>query len=58
MSHESETVLKLLNFLARDMSRNPGRIIPLARTRIEEARSLTRSIDIRDDELLPEEVTL
>jgi hypothetical protein len=58
MSHQSETVSKFLNFLARDISHSPERIIPLARTRIEEARSLTRFIDIRDDQLLPEEVTL
>jgi antitoxin PrlF len=47
-----------LSFLAGDISRAPDRIKPLGATRIEEARALTRSVNVRDDEVLPDDVTL
>jgi hypothetical protein len=47
-----------LSFLAGDISRAPDQIKPLAATRIEEARALTRSVNVRDDEVLPDDVTL
>jgi antitoxin PrlF len=47
-----------LSFLAGDISRAPERIKPLASTRIEEARTLAHSVSVRDDETLPDDVTL
>ena len=47
-----------LSFLAGDISRAPERVKPLAATRIEEARELTNGVKVRDDEALPDDVTL
>jgi antitoxin PrlF len=47
-----------LSFLSADMARTPERIEPLAATRIEEARELTRGVAVRDDEILPDDTTL
>jgi antitoxin PrlF len=51
-------MVAFLSFLAGDMSRAPDQIKPLSATRIEEARALTRSVDVRDDEEIPDDVTL
>jgi hypothetical protein len=47
-----------LSFLAKDISQAPERIQPLASTRIDEARELTKGVDVRDDEAIPDDVTL
>jgi antitoxin PrlF len=47
-----------LSFLAADIARAPERIAPIAATRIEEARELTEGVEVRDDEVLPDDVTL
>jgi antitoxin PrlF len=47
-----------LSFLAADISRRPGRVKPLAETRIKEARTLTRRTKVNDNESLPDDITL
>jgi antitoxin PrlF len=47
-----------LSFLAGDIARQPARIKPLAATRIEEARALTKGITVGDSETLPDDVSL
>jgi antitoxin PrlF len=47
-----------LGFLASDIAAAPDRIKPLAATRIKKARELTRRVKVRDDETLPDNVTL
>jgi antitoxin PrlF len=47
-----------LGFLANDIAAAPGRIKPLAATRIKKARDLTRRVKVRDHETLPDDVTL
>jgi antitoxin PrlF len=47
-----------LGFLAKDISTAPERIEPLAATRIKKARELTRRVKVRDDDTLPDDVTL
>jgi hypothetical protein len=47
-----------LGFLADDIAAAPRRISPLAATRIEKARHLTRRVRVGDDETLPDDVTL
>ena len=47
-----------LSFLSTDIAAAPGRIKPLAATRIEKARDLTRRVKVRDDDTLPDDVTL
>src|SRR5260221_9840600 len=47
-----------LGFLSKDISAAPGRIEPLAATRIKKARELTRGVKVRDDDTLPDDVTL
>lgn len=47
-----------LSFLSADISRAPERVKPLAATRIEEARELTKGVKVRKDEVLPDDVTL
>ena len=56
---ESDPVMAaFLSFLAGDISRAPDKIKPLSATRIEEARALTRSVEVQDDEDFPDDVTL
>jgi antitoxin PrlF len=47
-----------LSFLSADILQTPERVKPLAATRIEEARELTEGVKVRDDEALPDDVTL
>ena len=47
-----------LSFLSADISRAPERVKPLAATRIEEARELTKGVEVRKDEVLPDDVIL
>lgn len=47
-----------LSYLSSDIARAPERVKPLAATRIEEARKLTKGVKVRDDETLPDDVTL
>ena len=47
-----------LSFLSTDILRVPERVTPLAAARIEEARELTKGVKVRDDEALPDDVTL
>jgi antitoxin PrlF len=47
-----------LSFLDRDVSQAPGRVEPLAATRIAEADDLTKGVAVDDDEPLPGDVTL
>src|SRR5260370_41979231 len=51
-------VAAFLGFLAKDISAAPGRIEPLAATRIKKARELTRRVKVRNDYTLPDDVTL
>jgi antitoxin PrlF len=47
-----------LSFLANDIATAPGRIEPLGTTRIKKARDLVRRVKVRDDDTLPDDVTL
>ena len=47
-----------LSFLSADIARTPGRVEPLAATRIEEARELIKDVTLRDGEILPDDTTL
>ena len=47
-----------LGFLSNDIAAAPARIKPLAATRIKTARDLTRRVKVRDDDTLPDDVTL
>ena len=47
-----------LSFLSKDISDAPGRIEPLAATRIKKARELTRRVKVRDTDTLPDDLTL
>jgi len=47
-----------LGFLANDIAAAPDRVKPLAATRIKKARRLTKRVKVRDDETLPDDVTL
>ena len=47
-----------LGFLSSDIAAAPGRIKPLAATRIKKSRALTKRVEVRDDEILPDDVTL
>jgi hypothetical protein len=47
-----------LSFLDRDISQAPDRVKPLSATRIEQARELTKDVEVRDDEPIPDDVTL
>ena len=42
------------SYLSADISRAPERVKPLAATRFEEARKLTKGVKVRDDEALPD----
>jgi hypothetical protein len=64
MSHNWETseadpvMAAFLGFLANDIAAAPMRIEPLAATRIKKARDLIRRVKVRNDETLPDDVTL
>ena len=47
-----------LGFLSNDIAAAPGRIKPLAATRIRKARDLTKRVKASDDETLPDDATL
>jgi len=47
-----------LSFLSADISQAPERVKPLAATRIKKAHELTKGTKVRDDETLPDVVTL
>lgn len=47
-----------LSFLDQDITNVPAHIERLDKTRIAEARELTKNIVVRDDELLPDDVSL
>ena len=47
-----------LSFLDRDILQTPDRVKPLSATRIKEARELTKGVKVRDDEPIPDDVTL
>ena len=51
-------MLAFLSFLAADISRRPDRLKPLAKTRMKEARELTKGTKVNDNESLPNDVTL
>ena len=51
-------VAAFLSFLAAGMSKSPGHIKPLTAKQIKQARALTRGVKVRDDETLPDNVTL
>jgi hypothetical protein len=51
-------MLAFLSFLAADISRGPDRLKPLAKTRMKEARELTKGTKVNDNESLPNDVTL
>jgi len=47
-----------LGFLSKDISTAPDRIEPLAATRIKRARKLTGRVKVRDDDIIPDDMTL
>ncbi len=47
-----------LSFLSADISQAPERVKMIAATRIQEARKLTKGVKVRDDEAVPDDVTL
>jgi antitoxin PrlF len=47
-----------LSFLAGDIARKPGRVKPLAATRIAKARELTKGVTVDDRETLPDDASL
>jgi len=47
-----------LSFLDSEIAQSPDRIKPLSATRIDEARELTKGVEVSDDESLPDDVTL
>jgi antitoxin PrlF len=51
-------VAAFLSFLSGDILHAPERVKPLSATRIEEARNLTKGVEVRDDEALPDDVSL
>jgi antitoxin PrlF len=58
---ETETdpvMTAFLGFLAKDIAATPGRIRPLASTRIDKARDLTRRVKVRHNDTLPDDTTL
>ena len=56
---ESDPVMAaFLSFLSADISQAPERVKAIAATRIKEARELTKGVKVRDDEVLPDDVTL
>ena len=55
---EDPIMAAFLSFLDREIAESPGRIKPLAATRIDEARALTKDVEVSDDEPLPDDVTL
>ena len=56
--HADPVVAAFLSFLAVDMSKSPGRIRQLTARQIRQARALTRGVKVRDDDALPDDVTL
>jgi hypothetical protein len=50
-------VVAFVGLLSEDISAVPGRVAPLASTRINKARELTRRVKVRDDDSLPDDVT-
>jgi antitoxin PrlF len=57
-SAEDPVMAAFLSFLDREIEHSPERIKPLSATRIEEARSLTKDVEVSDDESLPDDVSL
>jgi antitoxin PrlF len=57
-SEADPVMAAFLSFLANDIVTAPGRLKPIASTRIKEARKLTKGVKVRDDETLPNDVTL
>ena len=56
---EADPVMSaFLSFLSGDIAQAPERVKPLAATRIQEARKLTKRVKVRDDQALPDDVTL
>ena len=47
-----------LRFLDREIAHSPEVIKPLSTTRIDEARALTKDVEVSDEESLPDDVTL
>ena len=57
-SEADPVMAAFLSFLDRDISQTPDRVKPLSATRIKEARELTKGVKVRDDEPIPDDVTL
>jgi len=55
---EDPIMAAFLSFLDREIAQSPARIKPLSATRIDEARSLTKDVEVSDDDKLPDDVTL
>jgi len=55
---EDPIMAAFLSFLEREIAQSPERIKPLVATRIEEARALTKDVEVSDEESLPDDVTL
>lgn len=57
-SEADPVVVAFLGFLSKDISDAPGRVEPLAAMRIKKARELTGRVKVRNDDALPDDVTL
>jgi antitoxin PrlF len=55
---DDPVIAAFLSFLDRDMEQSPQRIKPLSTALIKEALELTKDVEVRDDESLPDDVTL
>jgi len=55
---DDSVLAAFLSFLDREMARTPERIQPLSAILIDHARDLTKDVEVTDDELLPDDVTL
>jgi antitoxin PrlF len=55
---DDSVLAAFLSFLDREMARTPELIQPLSAMLINQARELTKDVEVTDDELLPDDVSL
>ncbi len=56
---ENDPVLEVfLDFLDKDMRKNPSAIKPIEKSLIDRAEALTNSIECNDDDVIPDEISL
>lgn len=57
MEEEDPVVTAFLAFLEKDLKQRPGRRSRLSKSSLARATRLTKRVTVRDDEVLPEDVT-